>query len=297
MAALSDGQIQAIEQQLNAHPEITQALSANMQRQGPRGGRLAYVNSQFADQRAPASDIYRQFGINFPDAEDYNIVRDQRTGQLHLDRHGFWSRNADWLIPVITFATAGVGSAIAAGAGAGAGAGTSAGVGIGETGAHVGLAGSGFGTAAASAGTGAGLTAAQRIEQGATTGLDTAKNLSGGGSGTNEHLIRALAGLAPLLLSHTGSSSSNDGGIFGGDNEKKSAIDAQIAQMLKLQNERALESQPIHQAAMRLAGQLAPTSQSSPRLDAAIAQAGAPMPQGGMDPQVSAALARLMGGG
>lgn len=72
-------------------------------------------------------------------------------------------------------------------------------------------------------------------------------------------------------------------------------LQSQINALLQQQTDRAARTTPIHEAAMRLASQLAPTSNTSPRLQSAIEAAGRPVQQPGMDPQVAEAMARLMG--
>jgi hypothetical protein len=122
MAALSDAELARITQQLNANPAIAPAIEANRLNygniQGMRGshplkpGEVAYK---------PTPQIYKQFGIDFPDANDYKVVQDPQTGQYSLQRDNFFQRNADWLLPVSVIG-GGAAGVIASGAGAAPGA-------------------------------------------------------------------------------------------------------------------------------------------------------------------------------
>ncbi len=125
MATLSDAQLAAIEAQLSQNPAILQALQADQKKPG-RTGRAstgAADDPRFATGRA---DLLRQYGIDFPDAGDYQILVDP-SGQVKLKRQNFLQRNAEWILPVATFGTAGVGSALAAGGPAATTAGSTAG--------------------------------------------------------------------------------------------------------------------------------------------------------------------------
>ena len=111
---------------------------------------------------------------------------------------------------------------------------------------------------------------------------------AGGDGGTDWMRV-----LAPLLgLGATA--------VKGGFNTPNAGMDPgiqkQIEALIARQNLRGEKSEPIYDAAMQLAGNLAPTSQNNPRLQEAIRDAGSPMPQRQMDPQVAEAYARLMGG-
>lgn len=75
------------------------------------------------------------------------------------------------------------------------------------------------------------------------------------------------------------------------------ALQKQIQDLIAMQTGRAQQSQPLYEAAMRLAGQLAPTSNTSPRVQSAVQAAGAPVSanQRGFDPAVTDALRRMGG--
>jgi hypothetical protein len=73
-------------------------------------------------------------------------------------------------------------------------------------------------------------------------------------------------------------------------------VSGQLSDLLRLASEKAQRTVPVHEAAMRLAMNMAPTSTSSPRMDAAIQSAQTPRPQQTLDPQVLDAIRRLTGG-
>lgn len=104
-AALSPQQLAAIEAQLSSNPAILQAL-ADEQRK--LGGRMAAGGNnpdpRFQQSRA---NVLRRYGIEFPDAGDYQILVDP-SGQVRLQRQNWFQRNADWIVPVATIGTGGI---------------------------------------------------------------------------------------------------------------------------------------------------------------------------------------------
>src|SRR6185503_14771987 len=102
--ALSKAQLAAIEQQLSANPQIVQAIKADSKK---LGGRFQYTRPNDPRARQGPADVLRQYGIEFPDATDYQIQVDP-SGKVSLKRSNWFQRNADWVLPVATFATAGV---------------------------------------------------------------------------------------------------------------------------------------------------------------------------------------------
>jgi len=94
-AKLSDPELAAIEQQLSQHPEILKAITADAQKWS---GPLKYVSNDPRFQGGPA-EVFKQFGIDFPDAGDYQIQVDPQ-GRVKLDRQNWFKRNMDWIVPV-----------------------------------------------------------------------------------------------------------------------------------------------------------------------------------------------------
>lgn len=126
-AALSDQELAAIEAQLSANPAILRSLQEDQKR---LAGRQRYVNSGAQWQQGRA-DVLRQYGIEFPDAGDYQIQVDPQ-GRVKLKRQSWFERNADWILPVATIgggAAAGFsgGGGGAAGGGSASSGGSSAG--------------------------------------------------------------------------------------------------------------------------------------------------------------------------
>jgi hypothetical protein len=113
-AALSNAQLQQVQAQLSAHPEILKAIAADNQL-FQHQGRQAYILKNGA--KGPA-DILKQYGINFPDAGDYQIQQ-QPDGSVTLKRQNWFQRNADWILPVATIGTGGAVNALTAPAAAG----------------------------------------------------------------------------------------------------------------------------------------------------------------------------------
>jgi hypothetical protein len=103
-AALNDQQLAAVEQQMSADPSIQQGFQA-YQKWAQGKGRMAYI------MKGPPTpqQILAQHGIDFPDISDYQILTDPQ-GQVRLKRENWFQRNADWIVPVATFATAGLGA-------------------------------------------------------------------------------------------------------------------------------------------------------------------------------------------
>jgi len=146
------------------------------------------------------------------------------------------------------------------------------------------------GGGAAGAATAAGIAGAAGSVANAARGAAGAVRGVTGAVSEGTDWMRVLAPLLGLSASAaTGGFSSPEVGI-------DPTLQAQIDTLLQQQTARADRTTPIHEAAMRLASQLAPTSNTSPRLQSAIADAGRPVAQQGMDPQVAEAMARLMGG-
>lgn len=112
-AALSSEQIAAIESQLSQHPEILQAIIADGKKMG---GRYQYTHVGDPKARVGPQQVLRQYGIDFPDAADYQIQVDPE-GHVKLDRNNWFERNSDWVLPVATIGTAGAASYLS-GAGA-----------------------------------------------------------------------------------------------------------------------------------------------------------------------------------
>lgn len=114
-AALNDEQLRAVEQQLTERPEILQALRENQNR---IGGRARYmVRPGTPGYMQDASRILAQYGINFPDIEDYQIQVDPQ-GNVHLDRQNWFQRNMDWIAPVSTIGGGAAASWLSGGANA-----------------------------------------------------------------------------------------------------------------------------------------------------------------------------------
>lgn len=155
----------------------------------------------------------------------------------------------------------------------------------------------GGGTLAANLGTASALPT-----MGGSAALTSAAASGGGSAMANAVRGAAQAGagdwidrLAPLIglgaTAATGGFSTPQVGI-------DPAIRQQMADLLAMQTNRAQQAQPVYEAAMRLAGQLAPTASTSPRLQEAIRDAGTPVSsRPTLDPQVTAALSRIMNGG
>lgn len=117
---------------------------------------------------------------------------------------------------------------------------------------------------------------------------NVAKQATGGAASSWIDRLAPLIGLGTTAA--TGGFSSPRVGI-------DPTLQQQINDLIGVQTTRAQQSQPIYEAAMRLAGQLAPTASTSPRLQSAIRDAGAPVSatQNGLDPQVTEALRRMGG--
>lgn len=108
-AALSPEQIASIEQQLSSNPAILAAIKENAKRLTNSGRVGGHAGPQW---QQTVNDVYKQFGIDFPDAGDYQIQVDP-SGKVKLDRNNWLQRNADWVLPVATIATGGTFGALA----------------------------------------------------------------------------------------------------------------------------------------------------------------------------------------
>lgn len=117
-SALTPSQLAAIEARLSQHPEMLKALKADAAK---FGGKFQYEHPNDPRARQGPADILKQYGIDFPDAEDYQIQVDP-AGQVKLQRSNWFQRNADWVLPVATIATAGLASGLAGATGPTAGA-------------------------------------------------------------------------------------------------------------------------------------------------------------------------------
>lgn len=214
-AELRDDQLAEIERQINANPEILRALQQNATRLRATSGRTAGMYrdpvSGGVTRRAPAAgheqlpfgDVLRHFGINIPDSEDYSLAVDPETGQLRLERHNFFQRNAEWIVPATIVGGGLAAGALTGGGAAAAGSGsTAAGTlpattigtgyigpiagGTGLAGVETGLAAGGA-AAATGAAAGAGSSIANAVKDGAN-----ATNHNGNGNDTPSWLDRIL---------------------------------------------------------------------------------------------------------
>lgn len=115
-----------------------------------------------------------------------------------------------------------------------------------------------------------------------------------GASSVPAWLRPAISAAAPFAIrAATGGGGSGSGGN-GLDPEQNSLL----TQLIKMSMTRQQESAPVHQAAMTLAGNLAPQGSwsDSPRFQDAVAQTGGPGPTTPTNPSIAAAYAKLMGG-
>lgn len=105
----------------------------------------------------------------------------------------------------------------------------------------------------------------------------------------------AVETAAPFLIrAATNGNGSGNSSANGLDPEQNSLL----TQLIKMSMTRQQESAPVHQAAMKLAGTLAPTGSwgDSPRFQDAVKQTTGPGPAPISDPTIAAAYAKLMGG-
>lgn len=211
--------------------------------------------------------------------ENGRLVQDTQT----------WSSIYKGLLGVAGMATLGmlIGPTLAAGSGA--------------AGAGVGAAGGGVATTAAGASTvssavaptiaaGTGIPAAF-----GNTAVDTVNSAAPSASSVPSWLRTAIGAGAPLAIrAATSGGGSNGSGANGLDAEQNDLL----TQLIKMSMTRQQESAPIHQAAMALAGKLAPSGSwgDSPRFNDAVAQTGGPGPAPIVNPTIAAAYAKLMGG-
>src|SRR5262249_44391202 len=106
-AALSDAQLQAVEQQLSSRPEILAAIRANSAKPYPAKIGIDWSKPEAVRRfQRPVSMVLKDFGIDFPDAGDYHLNVDPQ-GNVQLQRQNFFQRNADWILPVSVIGTAG----------------------------------------------------------------------------------------------------------------------------------------------------------------------------------------------
>ncbi len=103
--------------------------------------------------------------------------------------------------------------------------------------------------------------------------------------------IKGGAALAPLALSHSGSTDTVPGN---GLDPRQSA---QLNQLMQLLIDRAQRTAPVHQQAMDTAQRLGPRVPSSPQFQQALAASTTPVAPHQPDPQVLDAIHRLMTGG
>jgi hypothetical protein len=107
----------------------------------------------------------------------------------------------------------------------------------------------------------------------------------------------AITAAAPFAINAaTGGGSSSNGSGANGLNPEQNDL---LTQLIRMSMQRQQETAPVHQAAMALAGKLAPTGSwgDSPRFGQAVQQTTGPGPQSTANPQVTAAMQRLMNGG
>lgn len=245
-----------------------QALPAYQQWLRARGGNLSDAD------RKQAAFLLRSYGVSIPDGMEVDA-----RGQVVPIDHTTRNRLLTAALAAPLFLPSG--GAAAGGAAAStpgyAGVVTPGGFGV----------GSGATGASAAGATAGGATAGSYIRSAIN---DTARAASGGNS-----VAGWVDRLAPLIglgtTAATGGFSSPQVGI-------DPTLQQQINELVGIQTGRAKASQPIYEAALRLAGQLAPTASTSPRLQAAIADAGMPVSsrQASMDPQVAEALTYLARG-
>jgi hypothetical protein len=124
---------------------------------------------------------------------------------------------------------------------------------------------------------------------GGTTAAAVPASLSAGGGAAS--LFKQIAQLAAPLAGPVVGALANRG--HGRDT---AAVDAQMSDLLELQKRRMARTEPVHEAAMRMAMSMAPTGNSSPRMAQAIQATNQPMAQTPINPQVSEAIQRLMAG-
>jgi hypothetical protein len=273
----------AVQQQIQSNPGIQAALQAYADRVKSRGGAGQPLDLKQYEIRV--QQALRQAGIVMP--HDYFLRAD--TGQIV--HRNFVDRNP-WLMPLMV-AGVGVGAALAAApAAAGGGGGAAAG---------------GSGTAAA-AGQGLGM---QGLAPAATAG----GGISGGAGATTLGTTAAssphwwqrgaqnVAGQSPSLAQSLigAGASAGLGALAGQTGQTEPALtpeqQAMMTQLLQMSVDRQNRITPIHEAAMRLAGQLAPTGGNSPRMNSAIQSSLSPRPTQQTSPQMLEAIQRLMGGG
>lgn len=215
-------------------------------------------------------------------------------GSIEVDPAGNFNPKGHKLRNTLIGAGVAGAAALTGGAALGAFGGAGAGAGAAGAGGLSGLAGAGYVVPSAALGAGGGLggaATAAGVAGAAGAGRNVLNTITGAANtaNTGTDWVRTLAPLLGLgATAATGGFRSPQVGI-------DPTLQSQINALLQQQTDRAARTTPIHEAAMRLASQLAPTSNTSPRLQSAIEAAGRPVQQPGMDPQVAEAMARLMG--
>lgn len=212
--------------------------------------------------RKQAAYLLRSYGVNIPDGMDVNA-----NGQVAPIDHTTRNRLLTAAMAAPLFLPSG-----AAGAGGGY------------------VASDIAGTQAAAYGGGAAASGAAGGGYIANAVADTARKARGAASTADTWIER----LAPLIGLGTQAAT-------GGFSTPQVGIDPTLQQhindLIGVQTKRAQQSQPLYEAAMLLAGQLAPTSNTSPRVQSAVQAAGMPVSgaQRGFDPAVTDALRRMGG--
>lgn len=97
----TDAQRQQLASYIQAHPEIAQALVAQSQQPG-----FTFAGKNGAPTKPTQAQVLAKFGITLPG--DAYIGVDPKTGQTTVQHQSWFARNADWVVPLATFATAGV---------------------------------------------------------------------------------------------------------------------------------------------------------------------------------------------
>lgn len=115
----TDAQRQQLASYIQAHPEIAQALVAQSQQPG-----FTFAGKNGAPTKPTQAQVLAKFGITLPG--DAYIGVDPKTGQTTVQHQSWFARNANWVVPLATFATAGVAGGLFGGGSAVAPAGSSA---------------------------------------------------------------------------------------------------------------------------------------------------------------------------
>lgn len=154
------------------------------------------------------------------------------------------------------------------------------------------------GPASGAAPAGVGPLASGETGMGATTSamVPPADLAATGGAGTPSWLLPALKIGAPLAANaamHSGGGNSDGTGLNGLNPDQQDLI----TQLLKMSMQRQQETQPVHQAAMALAGRMGDASMNLPSYGSSIRDTNGPGPTSSQNPQLTAAYQRLMNGG